>query len=311
LGRHVYDHRDAWEVVRRADHPRIGPALDSFHTLARRLPPDAIRAIPGDRIFLVQLADAPAISMDLLYWSRHFRSMPGDGDLDIVAFMRAVAATGYAGPISLEIFNDQFRSGSPHRVALEGYRSLIQLTDSVRRAEPTLATDLPEFPPPEPVADNTFIEIATSVDAEPALRRFLTASGFSPTAGRVSKNVVRWRQGAINILVNSEPTGFAAEALRMHETNVSEIALEVPDASHAAERATAMRAPVRHTPVRAYNILYDEEGEGRFFQTYSKSSPEGLFFEILERQGGYGAPNAPFRIAAQKRAAKSGGDRWV
>ncbi len=78
-GRHINDHRDAWEVVRRADHPRIGLILDSFHTLGRGISPDSIRAIPGDRIFFVQLADAPAIPMDLLYWSRHFRNMPGEG----------------------------------------------------------------------------------------------------------------------------------------------------------------------------------------------------------------------------------------
>ena len=50
--------------------------------------------------------------MDLLYWSRHFRNMPGEGDLPVKDFMRAVAATGYDGYLSLEIFNDQFRGGS-------------------------------------------------------------------------------------------------------------------------------------------------------------------------------------------------------
>ena len=34
-GRHVNDHRDAWEVVRRANHPNVGLILDSFHTLGR------------------------------------------------------------------------------------------------------------------------------------------------------------------------------------------------------------------------------------------------------------------------------------
>src|SRR6185312_1688084 len=88
-GRHVNDHRDAWEIVRRADHPNVGLILDSFHTLVRRIDPDTIRAIPGDRIFIVQLADAPRIDMDLLYLSRHFRSMPGEGDLPVVDFVRA------------------------------------------------------------------------------------------------------------------------------------------------------------------------------------------------------------------------------
>lgn len=101
-GRFVNDHRDAWEIVRRADHANVGLILDSFHTLARKTDPDTIRAIPGDKIFFVQLADAPAFNMDLLYWSRHFRNMPGEGDLDVTGFMRAVAATGYDGVLSLK-----------------------------------------------------------------------------------------------------------------------------------------------------------------------------------------------------------------
>src|SRR3546814_15191089 len=63
-GRHVNDHRDAWEIVRRAEHPSIGLILDSFHTLARRIDVESIRAIPGDRIFIVQPADEPRIGMD-------------------------------------------------------------------------------------------------------------------------------------------------------------------------------------------------------------------------------------------------------
>jgi 4-hydroxyphenylpyruvate dioxygenase len=65
-GRHVSDHRDAWEIVRRADHSNVGLILDSFHTLARGIDTQSIRSIPGDRIFIVQLADAPRIDMDLL-----------------------------------------------------------------------------------------------------------------------------------------------------------------------------------------------------------------------------------------------------
>lgn len=127
-GRYVNDHRDAWEIVRRADHPRIGLILDSYHTLARGIDPDSIRSIPGDRIFFLQLADAPAIEMDLLYLSRHYRNMPGEGDLDLPAFMRAVEATGYDGPLSLEIFNDQFRRSNAHLVARDGHRALVNLS---------------------------------------------------------------------------------------------------------------------------------------------------------------------------------------
>lgn len=130
-GRHVNDHRDAWEVVHRADHKNVGIILDRFHTLSRKIDPETIRRIPGDKIFFVQLADAPLIDMDLLYWSRHFRNMPGEGDLDVTFFMRAVMATGYKGAISLEIFNDQFRGDSAKTVAKDSHRSIIALMDDV------------------------------------------------------------------------------------------------------------------------------------------------------------------------------------
>ena len=114
-GRHINDYRDAWEAVRRADHPAVGLVLDSFHILARGTDLSAIRAIPRDRIFLVQVADAPRLDMDYLSWSRHFRNFPGQGDLPLDDFMDALAATGFDGLFSLEIFNDQFRSGSTRR----------------------------------------------------------------------------------------------------------------------------------------------------------------------------------------------------
>src|SRR5262245_18637454 len=128
-GRHVSDYRDAREIVRRADHPNIGIILDSFHILAPRFPLSTIRSIPGDRIFLVQLADAPKLELDVLSWSRHHRSFPGQGDLPVGEFMDALAATGYGGPLSLEIFNDEFRAGLANSVAVDGYRSLALLED--------------------------------------------------------------------------------------------------------------------------------------------------------------------------------------
>ena len=133
-GRHVNDHRDAWEIVRRADHPNIGLILDSFHTLSRRIDVNSIRAIPDDKIFIVQLADAPLIDMDLLYWSRHFPNMPGQGDLPLLGFMQALDATGYDGMLSLEIFNDQFRAGSARQVATGGRRGLFFLMYQVDRS---------------------------------------------------------------------------------------------------------------------------------------------------------------------------------
>ena len=43
-GRHINDYRDAWEAVRRADHPAVGLVLDTFHILARRTDLGGIRS---------------------------------------------------------------------------------------------------------------------------------------------------------------------------------------------------------------------------------------------------------------------------
>jgi 4-hydroxyphenylpyruvate dioxygenase len=253
-GRHVNDHRDAWEVVRRADHPNVGLILDSFHTLGRKIDPETIRRIPGDKIFFVQLADAPAIDMDLLYWSRHFRNMPGEGDLDVTGFMRAVMATGYDGPLSLEIFNDQFRAGLPRLVAQDGHRSLIALMDRVRHAEPTLPVALSAFPRATPVQRVEFIEFATSAADAPSLEGLLAATGFSCAGTHVSKPVSLWRQGGVNVLVNTDSTGFAHSSYVTHGTTVSEVALMVPDARSTHARALALLAQ-DHAPPAAVGEL--------------------------------------------------------
>lgn len=250
-GRHVSDHRDAWEIVRRADHPNIGLIVDSFHTLARKIDPNTIRSIPKDKIFFVQLADAPAIDMDLLYWSRHYRNMPGEGDLQVAEFMRAVTATGYDGYISLEIFNDQFRGGSPRAIADDGHRSLIWLMDKVRRDEPALPVNLLPMPAPVGVEGVAFIEFAADEAGAASIGKLLSSMGFVEAGRHVSKDVVLWRQGDINILINTERSGFAHSSFLVHGTSVYAIALKVEDARATVERARALGVEPFEQPVGA------------------------------------------------------------
>ena len=159
-GRHVNDYHDAWEIVRRADHKSIGIILDSFHALAPSIPVAAIQSIPADKIFLVQLADAPKLGLDVLSWSRHFRCFPGQGDLPVADFMKAVRTTGYDGPLSLEIFNDQFRAGSAVRTATDGLRSLILLEDQL--AEGSSNASVTRLQPKANSRGIGFIEFAIS-----------------------------------------------------------------------------------------------------------------------------------------------------
>ena len=129
-GRHVRDYDHAWRIVAAADHPNLGTCLDSFHILSRGADPSGIRAIPGEKIFYLQLADAPQLVMDALQWSRHYRCFPGQGGFDLPSFLGHVRAAGYAGPLSLEVFNDVFRQADPTRMAVDAMRSLLLLEEA-------------------------------------------------------------------------------------------------------------------------------------------------------------------------------------
>jgi 3-dehydroshikimate dehydratase len=237
-GKHINDYRDAWEVVRRANHPAVGLVLDTFHILARKTDLSAIRSIPRDKIFLVQMADAPLLQMDYLSWSRHFRNFPGQGDLPILQFMEALEVTGYDGPLSLEIFNDQFRAGSARSVAVDGHRSLIFLLDQLAARNKSLApaSSVP-LPPRSKVLGTEFIEFAVDEESAPKLEHMLAALGFGRAGRHKSKTVTRWRQGDINLVVNTEKEGFAHSFNITHGSAVCALGLKVDNAAATFQRA--------------------------------------------------------------------------
>ena len=61
----------------------------------------------------------------------------------------------------------------------------------------------------------------------------------------------------------------------------------------------------RRARLRAGQILYDREGAAEYFQVYTATFESGFFFEIVERRNyaGFGAVNAPIRLAAQTLTA--------
>lgn len=238
-GRHVNDHRDAWGLVRDVDHPALGLCLDSFHSLARDIPSASIADIRGDKVFMVQLADAPRLDMELLQWSRHFRCMPGQGDFALDDYVAQIRRIGYQGVWSLEIFNDRFRAGSAGQVARDGLRGLKLVHDGAGRVLGKPA----ELPPPVAPTGVAFIEFAASHAEAEEFGRYFTALGFAPVGRHRSKDVVRWRQGAINLVVNADPEGLAHSFDIVHGGSVCAIGLAVPDQAGLLARADALNVP--------------------------------------------------------------------
>jgi 4-hydroxyphenylpyruvate dioxygenase len=239
-GRHVSRWRDAWAIVQAADHPALGLIVDSFHTLSLGDDFAGIADLPGDRIFFTQLADAPLMSGDVLSWSRHFRNFPFQGALDVTGFLRAVLASGYAGPLSLEIFNDEFRAAPARLTARDGLRSLI-LAEAEAGGRPL---------PAPPVFDGVeFIEFAVDDTAGAELAGRLSHLGFRPAGLHRSKSVALHRQGRINLVLNSEPDSAASEHFQLHGPSVCAVAFRVDDTARALARAEALLCPRWQEPV--------------------------------------------------------------
>ncbi|QJU60025.1 sugar phosphate isomerase/epimerase and 4-hydroxyphenylpyruvate domain-containing protein [Sphingomonas sp. AP4-R1] len=249
--RHIFDHRDAWRIVQKVDHPNIGILLDSFHSLSRGIPIESLREIRPEKIVFVQLADAPILSMDLLYWSRHFRNLPGQGGFDLTGYVGELFRLGYEGPLSLEIFNDRFRANSALMVAQDGLRSLTAIRDAAARSIGAPVT----MPPPAQIDHVEFVEFAVDeADREP-LEALLRSAGFAPAGSHRDKAVDLWCNGAARFVLNFEQEGFAHAYRLTHGTSICAIGLAVADQAATIARARALGITEHPTDIPAMPAL--------------------------------------------------------
>jgi len=235
-GTHVNDYRDSWEVVRQADHSSVGLVLDTFHIFSRGTELGTISNIPGNRIFLVQTADAPSLSMDHLSWSRHYRCFPGQGELKIDRFIEVLSHTGYDGPLSHEIFNDIFRRSEPGQTAVDGYRSSRYLASMLPEQQS-------EVPAKAELSGFEFVEISTQKTHLAELQTLLSALGFSLAGKHRTMDAEYWRCGDVRFVLNTDKQ-FADKFLQRHGTGVAAIGLHVDNAYACNKRAAFLQIPV-------------------------------------------------------------------
>jgi len=270
-GRHVNRWRQAWDIVRQADHPALGLILDSFHTLC--LGDDVVglaQTVPAQKIFFLQLADAPRLTMDALSWSRHFRLFPGQGELPVAAFLQEVLEAGYDGPLSLEIFNDEFRAAPSRRIARDGLRSLIWLEEQAGTRP---------LPPLPKLAGLEFVEFALNHAARDEFGHLLDGLGFHRAGLHRSKDVELWRNGGANLVLNAEPDSAASERFEQFGPCVCAMALRVDDPVRLAERAAALSVPTWNERIG--------EGERRI---PAVRAPDGTLIYLVEDSAAGAAP---------------------
>ncbi len=85
-----------------------------------------------------------------------------------------------------------------------------------------------------------FIEYAAPDPA--ALGRLFEQMGFVAVARHRSKNVLLYRQGDVNFIVNAEPDSFAQSFARVHGPSICAIAFRVADAAKAYAKAVEQGA---------------------------------------------------------------------
>jgi 4-hydroxyphenylpyruvate dioxygenase len=147
--------------------------------------------------------------------------------------------------------------------------------------------------------------------------------------GLVASQVIQDAGGALRIVLNGSQSQRTQSARFLSEffgSGVQHIAFASEDLVASVDRLVAGGvkllpipenyyddlearldlAPERLDALRARNILYDRDEAGEYLQAYSQSFEEGFFFEFVERRGykGFGAINAPIRLAAQARLAR-------
>ncbi len=105
-----------------------------------------------------------------------------------------------------------------------------------------MATSKPTDLWDNPLGTNGFEFIEYAAPDPVALGRLFEQMGFTAVAKHRSKNVLLYRQGDVNFIVNAEPGSFAQAFARVHGPSICAIAFRVADAAVALRKCVAQGA---------------------------------------------------------------------
>jgi len=142
-----------------------------------------------------------------------------------------------------------------------------------------------------------FVEF-TSPDPD-SLATYFRQLGFTAVSKHRSKNVIRFKQGDINFILNMEPVGQAAEFREQRGPSANAMAFRVKDAAHAFREAIARGAEAVDSPIGPMELdIPAIKGIG------------GAFIYLVDRYGAqsiYDVDFKPIPGAAEEEAINSTG----
>lgn len=114
-------------LAREAGIPLV---LDTFHLAVSQARTDVIAGLAADRIGLVHLSDAILAGRPVTAITDGDRVLPGEGDLPLSEIVETIGRTGFAGPISVEVFHPKYATEDARRVAERALRAARRLTST-------------------------------------------------------------------------------------------------------------------------------------------------------------------------------------
>lgn len=121
---------DALALATAVGQPNVGVLIDSYHWHLGGSRAEDLARIPPGMPLLVHINDAPP--GDVATLTDAMRVLPGEGVIDLPAWLRAIrAATGYDGYVSLELFNDDLRALEPTVAARRAKQALDRVLNAV------------------------------------------------------------------------------------------------------------------------------------------------------------------------------------
>lgn len=126
----------AWAIVEAAGRPNGGLTLDSWHLFRSGSTLQQLAAIPGERIFTVQINDAPARpGADLFEETMTGRLLPGEGDFDLTGFIRTLDQIGSRAPIGVEVFSQTQAGATIDQISMAWASSARATIEKARNSD--------------------------------------------------------------------------------------------------------------------------------------------------------------------------------
>jgi 2-keto-myo-inositol isomerase len=113
---------EALAIIEQAQQPNLGLMWDFFHYYKSGVPLEAIRRIPLEKLWLVHVDDAPDLPRETL--RDPDRVYPGQGALPLAAYFQVLRDLGYTGPVSVELFNQEYYQQPVETITRNAYQSL-------------------------------------------------------------------------------------------------------------------------------------------------------------------------------------------